>query len=144
MAAHSLIGKTGGPLGKFEPGTFADPTPYRSTIETLLKQRGLDVSIRELGTVPEGAGHAQRAIDDGCDTVFSCGGDGTAFALLQSLAGSGVALGILPMGTGNVLAQNMQLSRNPIKAAAALLDGVNREVPLGRLTTFAEQIVKGS
>jgi diacylglycerol kinase (ATP) len=107
------------------------------SIETLLKRRGLEVTLRELGTVPEGATHARRAIEDGFDTVFSCGGDGTAFALLQSLAGSGVALGILPMGTGNVLAQNMRLPRDPLAAATALLDGVNREVPLGRLTTLA-------
>jgi diacylglycerol kinase (ATP) len=107
-------------------------------IEGLLRRRGIEVTVRELGAVAEGGEHARRAIEDGCDTVFSCGGDGTAFALLQSLAGSGVALGILPMGTGNVLAQNMRLSRNPVAAAEALLEGATREIPLGRLATIAE------
>ncbi|HEY0795977.1 MAG TPA: diacylglycerol kinase family protein [Acidisarcina sp.] len=107
-------------------------------IEALLRGRGLEVSIRELGTIPEAAELARRATEDGCDTVFSCGGDGTAFALLQSLAGSGVALGILPMGTGNVLAQNMRLPRDPVGAAKALLNGGTRNIPLGRLTTITD------
>lgn len=109
-----------------------------AAVEALLRRRGLEVIVRELGTIPEGAVHARQAIEEGCDTVFSCGGDGTVFALIQSLAGSGVALGILPMGTGNVLAQNMRLSRNPVTAARALLNGSTRAIPLGKLTTVAE------
>lgn len=115
-----------------------------TAVATLLKRQGLEVTIRELGTTPEAADLARRAIADGCDTIFSCGGDGTVFALLQALAGSGIALGILPMGTGNVLAQNMRLPRNPVAAAQALLRATPRQIPLGRLSSVSGDSTESS
>jgi diacylglycerol kinase (ATP) len=104
-------------------------------VAAVLRKAGLQVTVTELGAMHEAAGLARQAIAGGCDTVVSCGGDGTVFALLQALAGSGIPLGIIPMGTGNVLAQNMRLPRQPAAAAMALLRSTPREIPLGRVTS---------
>src|SRR5947209_2768362 len=60
---------------------------------------------------------AKEAIANGCDTVIGCGGDGTIHEILQSMAGSSVALGVIPLGTANALAADLGLPRNPVRAA---------------------------
>ena len=56
-----------------------------------------------------GIGMCSRAVHDECDVVFVCGGDGTVMAAVTSMAGCGVPLAILPAGTGNLLARNLDL-----------------------------------
>jgi len=56
-----------------------------------------------------GLGMCQRAMHDECDVVFVCGGDGTVMAAVTALAGCGLPLAILPAGTGNLLARNLDL-----------------------------------
>jgi diacylglycerol kinase (ATP) len=81
-----------------------------------------------------GARLAQQAIESGCDTVLVCGGDGTVHQVLQPVVGSGVALGVLPLGTANALAANLGLARSPEKAICALLEAATVEVPVGRIS----------
>ncbi len=52
---------------------------------------------------------AHRAADDGKDALFVVGGDGTINLAVRGLAGSTTALGVLPGGTANVLAQELGL-----------------------------------
>jgi YegS/Rv2252/BmrU family lipid kinase len=56
-----------------------------------------------------GIGMCERAIHDGCDVVFVCGGDGTVMAAVTALSGCDLPLAILPAGTGNLLARNLDL-----------------------------------
>ena len=68
--------------------------------------------------------------------VIACGGDGTVHLALQSVASSDIALGILPVGTGNDNAGALGLSSDPAQAAQVILDfvgaGVSRVVDAGR------------
>ena len=73
----------------------------------------------------------QKAIRQGCDTVIACGGDGTVHAVLQSLVGTDVALGVIPLGTANALAANLGLIGSPAKVAQKLLESVPVRVPVG-------------
>jgi YegS/Rv2252/BmrU family lipid kinase len=83
---------------------------------------------------PEGAtAHTEEAIRKGCDTVVACGGDGTVHAVLQSLVGTQVALGVIPLGTANALAANLGLIGSPRRAAEVLLHAVPVRVPVGRI-----------
>lgn len=80
-------------------------------------------------------GHAHAAIVAGCDTVVACGGDGTIHGVLQGIVGAPqkIRLGVIPMGTGNVLARNINLPTNPAKAARALLAAEPIEVAVGQV-----------
>ena len=62
-----------------------------------------------------------EAVADRQDVVAVFGGDGTTMQAAASLVGSETALGIIPGGTGNLLAGNLRVPGNPIRAAQALL-----------------------
>jgi YegS/Rv2252/BmrU family lipid kinase len=65
--------------------------------------------------------------------VFTLGGDGTAMEVVGALAGRGIPIGILPGGTGNLVARALGIPIATRRAATALLKGEIAEVDLGRL-----------
>jgi diacylglycerol kinase (ATP) len=66
---------------------------------------------------------AQEAIAQGCTTVVAAGGDGTIGQIAQVLAGSDVALGILPLGTGNDVSRHLGIGTDISKACSAIREG---------------------
>ena len=76
---------------------------------------------------------AREAIARGCDSVIVCGGDGTVHEVIQALVGTGVALGVVPMGTANALASDLGLSKSPAKAIRRLLTAKPVQVPVGHI-----------
>lgn len=60
---------------------------------------------------------AQSAVDDGIAIVVAAGGDGTVNAVASHVAGTGVAFGVLPMGTLNHFAKD---ARIPLELTAAV------------------------
>ncbi|MGH9496388.1 MAG: diacylglycerol/lipid kinase family protein, partial [Candidatus Sulfotelmatobacter sp.] len=83
---------------------------------------------------PQHAGEeAKKAIASGADTIFACGGDGTIHNIAQVLAGSKIALGVLPMGTANALAHDLGIPLRIPAAAGAALQGETRSIALGRI-----------
>ncbi|MGC1461398.1 MAG: YegS/Rv2252/BmrU family lipid kinase [Terracidiphilus sp.] len=76
---------------------------------------------------------AQEAIRQGCDTILACGGDGTVHEVLQSLVGSDVALGVIPLGTANALAADLGLTATPVRVARTLLEASPTRVSVGRI-----------
>ena len=77
---------------------------------------------------------ANKAASKGSDIVLVCGGDGTINEVINGLAGSQVALGLLPGGTANILARDMGLPLNPVRAATELSRWSPRRIPLGKAT----------
>lgn len=77
---------------------------------------------------------AARAVKHGVDVVVAVGGDGAVGQVVQSLAGTDIALGIVPMGTGNLLAGNLDIPKGVNDAVKVLVDGGRRRIDLGRLT----------
>jgi diacylglycerol kinase family enzyme len=87
-----------------------------------------------------GRGHATDlaadAVAHGAGTVVVLGGDGTANEVLQALAHTPVALGLVPGGGANVLARALGLPADPVGATSRLLralrTGARRRIGLGR------------
>ncbi len=79
------------------------------------------------------AAQARQAIARGCDTIIACGGDGTVHDLLQGLVGSHVALGVIPLGTANALAHDLDLPFSPADAARAALRAEPRRFAVGKI-----------
>ena len=99
----------------------------------ILTDSGVEASITVTQSSADAADQASKAIAQGCDTVFACGGDGTIHDVLQGMAGTRVALGVVPMGTANALAHDLGLPLEPGKAVRAVIDGEHRRIALGRL-----------
>jgi diacylglycerol kinase (ATP) len=78
---------------------------------------------------------AQAVIERGAlyDAIFALGGDGTAMEILGALGDSGPPLGILPGGTGNLMARALRIPRRVPKAVQRLLEGEEARIDLGRL-----------
>ena len=103
-------------------------------IQGILAEAGVHVSLTRTQSSADAAEQARKAILEGCDTVFACGGDGTVHDVLQGVAGSRVALGVIPMGTANALAHDLGIPMEPHRAARAVLDGETRRVAVGQVT----------
>ena len=86
--------------------------------------------IRKGALIPAAA---QEARADGFATVIAAGGDGTICSVATELAGSGIALGILPLGTFNFFARSLGLENNPEAAMAQLLAGSEIPVAAGEV-----------
>jgi YegS/Rv2252/BmrU family lipid kinase len=67
------------------------------------------------------------------DVVAVFGGDGTTMQAAAALVGTDVPLGVIPGGTGNLLAGNLRIPPSPVRAARALLNARPRPIDLGRM-----------
>ncbi len=76
---------------------------------------------------------AEYGVAEGVDVVAVFGGDGTTMQAAAALVGTEVALGIIPGGTGNLLAGNLRIPASPARAARALVAGRPRPFDLGRM-----------
>jgi diacylglycerol kinase (ATP) len=99
----------------------------------LLGERGIEAEALETDGPGSAKKLARAAMRNGYDTILACGGDGTAHEVLQCLVGSDVALGVVPLGTANALAQDLGLGTSPLKAMHRLLEAVPTPVPVGRI-----------
>lgn len=78
-----------------------------------------------------GEGLARSAVESGVDLVIVSGGDGTVTACVAGLAGTGIPLGVLPRGTGNLLARNLGLPLDLDEALVVALTGTDRRLDVG-------------
>jgi diacylglycerol kinase (ATP) len=96
-----------------------------------LEAMGCAVTLRETG----GRGDAEamaRAADDGqFDLVVAAGGDGTINEVINGLGAGAPPLALIPLGTANVLANELGLDGDADAIARAIAAGRQREIYLG-------------
>jgi len=79
-----------------------------------------------------GQGVTASALRRGADVVIAAGGDGTVRAVAEGLRDSGVPLALLPSGTGNLLARNLDLPLGNLESNVnTAFTGVERTIDLG-------------
>ena len=98
---------------------------------------GWDAEILATGGPGDAHRLAQYAVEERVDVCAVYGGDGTTMQAAKALVGTDVVLGLIPGGTGNLLAGNLRIPTNPIRATQALLQGSPRRLDLGLLTRAA-------
>lgn len=119
------------------PWVIANPSKHASRAEFENFQQLVNSAAAELGiphihwletTVEDpGTGQSIRALEKGASVVIAAGGDGTVRAVGAGIAGSGVRMGILPVGTGNLLARNLNIPLDDIPAALQIALGPNHQ-----------------
>jgi YegS/Rv2252/BmrU family lipid kinase len=103
----------------------------QAVVETL--RGGWGVELRATGGPGDARRFAAEAVADRLDVVGVFGGDGTTMQAAAALVGSETALGVIPGGTGNLLAGNLRVPRHPVRAARSLLAGRIGALDLGRI-----------
>ena len=116
------------------PTKLDDGDAFRESVRRVMGDHGWDEPLW-LETTPEdpGRGQAESAVSAGADLVLACGGDGTVTACAEGIAGTGVPLAIIPMGTGNLLARNVGLPMGLDEALAVALGRVQQPFDAGRV-----------
>jgi len=99
----------------------------------IIQSAGVRTELTVCRSSHEATDHTRCAVAAGSDTVFACGGDGTIHDVIQGLAGTPVALAILPFGTANALAHDLGIPLRPSAAAQVAVSGKVRRIPLGRI-----------
>jgi YegS/Rv2252/BmrU family lipid kinase len=105
-----------------------------AAVRDVLRTGGWAVDLAVTTAAGDARRLAERGRDEGFDAVLAYGGDGTAMQIAGAIAGTGISLGLLPGGTGNVLAGNLRLPRGPVAAARSILECSPIAIDLGAVS----------
>jgi diacylglycerol kinase family enzyme/membrane-associated phospholipid phosphatase len=120
------------------PSKLSDVEEFKDLVRLVAGQHGwnepqwLETSVED-----PGHGQAQAALEAGVDLVVAAGGDGTVRAVCEEAARTGVAVAIVPQGTGNLLARNLGIPLNPRDALEVAFGGQDKAIDLARFSTDA-------
>lgn len=126
----------------FNPSKVEDVDELKQRVTAICGEEGHAAPAWYETTVDDpGVGQAKQAIRDGAGLVCSLGGDGTVRSVVQGLLEerppddvAEVPLGLLPGGTGNLLARNLGLPLDLDAALRIALSGSTRRIDVGHVT----------
>ena len=117
------------------PTKFPDTDAVRQRVVKAFVDKGWTEPMW-LETTPDDTGYGQsvQALEADVDLVCPLGGDGTVREVAEVVVGTGVPLGLLPGGTGNLLARTLGLPFDDLGAALRVaLTGTPQHVDVGRV-----------
>ncbi len=97
----------------------------------VISSHDIDLDILHTTAPGDATRLAAYAVEQSPDLIFAAGGDGTINEVINGMAGSQTPLAILPLGTANVLAQELGLPLEPASAAKEALSRSPRRITLG-------------
>jgi diacylglycerol kinase (ATP) len=115
----------------FNPAKVTDWITFRRHVEYELKNRGWDRALwLETTTDDPGRAMTEQAVRENVDLVLGAGGDGTIRVICSGLAHTGIPFGLIPAGTGNLLARNIGIPLDEVAALDVAFDGADKAVDL--------------
>jgi diacylglycerol kinase (ATP) len=119
----------------------ATTSDVRGAVERISAEDGWDDPL-VIETTAEDPGHGQtrQALDAGVDLVIAAGGDGTVRCVAEELAGTDTMMALVPLGTGNLLARNLDIAvDDPDAAVEAAFRGTERTIDVVHVTVDRAQ-----
>lgn len=103
----------------------------RQLLDTISTLRGADAHV--LTRPGEATSIAQKAVREGYDRIVVAAGDGTLNEVVNGIGDSGIAMGLVPLGTGNVFASELGLDQDSLEHSMAVIQaGKTRRIDLGK------------
>jgi diacylglycerol kinase (ATP) len=117
----------------FNPVAARHDSNALRAVRRVLTSEGWELDVAGTTRPGDAAVLAREGADDGVDLIAVYGGDGTTMQAVGGVVGYGVPIALIPGGTGNVLAGNLRLPRDPTQAARVAVHGIRRRIDLGRV-----------
>jgi YegS/Rv2252/BmrU family lipid kinase len=117
------------------PVKVESPEAFRALVDQRAAELGWNEPLWFETTIEvPGRSMAAAAAEAGAELVVVCGGDGTVRTVCAELAGTGIPVGVVPAGTGNLLARNLDLPLYLNNAIEVALNGQDRAIDLVRIS----------
>ena len=104
-----------------------------NAVMSTLRRAGWEAEVLATGGPGDARRLAEYGVAEGVDVVAVFGGDGTTMQAAAGLVGTDIALGVIPGGTGNLLAGNLRIPASPARAAKALVTARPKPFDLGHM-----------
>lgn len=104
---------------------------WTAAIRSFTESMNFAYEIFITGCPKDGVEKGKVAIRNNCDIVVAVGGDGTVSEVVSAIKDSNVALGVLPVGTGNDFARSLGIPLDVEKALSCLFSGQRKTIDLG-------------
>lgn len=105
----------------------------RDTLQSLFTAAGHDVTVTLVQSGGDIRAAVQDALNRNAQTIIAGGGDGTVNGVAQLMVGHSAHLGVLPLGTLNHFARDLDIPLDLREAAQVILDGTSLRVDVGEV-----------